>query len=266
MRVYCAVFALGLRRYSTYRAATAAGILTNTVFGIINAAVLLALFEVRPEINGYDARDAVTHVFVAQALIGPVSIMGPPLELAERIRTGDIAVDLMRPAPPLAWWLSHDLGRVAFSIAARSAPTFAAGALVFPLALPDDPVRWASAAAALLLASLVGFALRYLYALTGFWLLDTRGVTAVGNLIGPACSGMLLPLVLFPDAVAETLRVLPWAALVQIPVEVFLGKDSLPGGGPAGGLALQAAWLAALLGLASLLTVRASRKVVVQGG
>lgn len=266
MRVYCAVFALGLRRYSTYRAATAAAVFTNVVFGLINASVLLALFHARPEINGYDATDAVTHVFVAQALMGPVAVMGPPLELAERIRTGEIAVDLMRPASPLAWWLSHDLGRAAFAVAARSAPTFTAGALVFPLALPDAPARWAWAAGALALASLIGFAFRYLYAVSGFWLLDTRGVSALTHLIGPVCAGMLIPLVLFPEPVADVLRALPWAAMVQVPVEVFLGKDTVPGGGPAGALAFQAAWAAALLGLAALVTARAARKVVVQGG
>ena len=265
MRVYLAVFALGLRRYSTYRAATTAAVFTNVVFGLINAAVLLALFHARPEINGYDATDAVTHVFVAQALIGPTAVMGPPLELAERIRTGEIAVDLMRPASPLAWWLSHDMGRAAFTVAARSVPTFTAGALVFSLALPNDPARWAWAAGALALASLIGFAFRYLYAASGFWLLDTKGVSAVSHLLAPVFAGMLIPLVLFPPPVADVLRVLPWAAMVQVPVEVFLGKDTVPGG-PAGALALQAAWAAALLGLGALVTARAARKVVVQGG
>ncbi|MEE2045845.1 ABC transporter permease, partial [Nocardiopsis tropica] len=52
----------------------------------------------------------------------------------------------------------------------------------------------------------------------------------------------------------------------QIPAEVFLGKVSLPGGSPLGGLALQAAWAAALLALGARVTSHATRKVVVQGG
>lgn len=264
MRLYRAVFANGLRRYSTYRAATAAGLLTNTVFGLINAGVLLALFHARPHINGYDATDAITHVFVTQALLAPTAIMGPPLDLGERVRTGDIATDLMRPAHPLAWWLADDLGRAAFQLAFRSAPTFAAGALLLPLDLPTDPARWAAFTTATALAVLIGFALRYLFALAGFWLLDTRGLTSLLFLLGPAFSGVLLPLVLFPDPLAATMRTLPWAHMIQFPVEVFLGKHTPPD--LTAGLAHQAAWAAALLALGALATSRAARKVVVQGG
>lgn len=261
MRLYLAVFACGLRRYSTYRAATAAGVLTNSVFGIINAMVLLAVFAARPEIGGYDAADAVTHVFVAQACIGPVAIFGPPLDLGQRIREGSVATDLLRPAPLIWWWFAHDLGRAAFSALFRSLPTFGAGLLVFPLLLPDTLGRWLAAAAALALATVIGFALRYLYALAGFWLVDSRGVEAASLQIAPFCSGMVLPLVLFPDPVAAVLRSLPWAALVQVPAEIFLGKTPI-----AAGLAYQATWAVALLALGAALTARAAWKVVVQGG
>ncbi|WP_233515034.1 ABC transporter permease [Marinitenerispora sediminis] len=266
MRVYLTAFGCAVRRYSTYRAATFAGVVTNSVFGLINAMVLLALFEARPQINGYDATDAVTQVFVAQAVIGPIAIFGPPLDLSERIRTGEVAVDLLRPVHPVLWWLATDLGRAAFSTVFRSVPTFAVGMAAFELALPADPLRWVAVAAAFALAVLVGFALRYLYALAGFWLMDTRGVHAVVFLLAPFCAGHLLPLTLFPEALAGVLRVLPWASLVQVPAEILLGKDSLPGGSTLGGLCFQAAWAAALLALGAVLTARATRRVVVQGG
>ncbi|MCY9786743.1 ABC-2 family transporter protein [Nocardiopsis sp. EMB25] len=266
MRVHHAVFARGLRRYSTYRAATLAHVLTNSVFGVINAMVLLALFDARPEINGYDARDAVTQVFVAQALLGVAAVMGPPLDLEERIRDGAVATDLLRPVPLQSWWMADDLGRAAFQLVFRSVPTFAVGALLFDLRLPDDPGRWVAVLTSFVLAAVVAFGLRYLYALAGFWLTDTRGVWAVAGLLGPVAAGMLLPLTLFPPALADVLRLLPWASMVQVPAEVLLGKESLPGGTAAGGLALQALWAAVLLALGALLTSRATRRVVVQGG
>ncbi|GAB3213194.1 ABC transporter permease [Marinactinospora thermotolerans] len=265
MRLHLAVFACGLRRYSTYRAATFAGLVTNSVFGLINATILLAVFAARPEVNGYDATDAVTQVFLAQALLAPVAAFGPPLGLGERVRSGEVAVDLLRPAHLAPWWLAHDLGRSAFSLLFRSLPTFAVGALVFTLRLPQGPAHWGMAAVSVALAMLVGFALRYLYALAGFWLLDTRGVNTAAALLGSFCSGLLLPLAFFPDLLGSSLRLLPWASMVQVPADVFLGKEGVLGG-PLGGLALQAAWAAALLWLCAALTARATRRVVVQGG
>lgn len=41
-RLYVAVAAGGFRRYATYRAATAAGVFTNTVFGLILVYTYLA--------------------------------------------------------------------------------------------------------------------------------------------------------------------------------------------------------------------------------
>lgn len=266
MRVLFAVFACELRRFSTYRVATAAGVFTNSVFGVINAMVLLAVFAAKPQINGYDADDAVLQVFVAQAMIGPVAIFGPPLDLGERIRSGEVAIDLLRPVHLILWWVSHDLGRATFSLAFRSIPTFVVGMVVFSMMPPAAPARWAGFAAAVLLAVLVGFGLRYLYALSGFWLMDTRGVHATAWLVSTFASGMVLPLVLFPDSLAQVLRLLPFAALVQVPAEILMDKATLPGGTIPGGLAYQAAWAAALLAVGTLLTSRATRKVVVQGG
>jgi ABC-2 type transport system permease protein len=266
VRVYFAVYARGLHRHSTYRAATVAGILTNSVFGAINATVMLALFAARPEINGYDSGDAVTQVFLGQALLGMVAVMGPPLELGERVRSGAVGTDLMRPVSLQGWWLAEDLGRATFNLLFRGAPTFTVGLLLFDLDLPEDPVRWAAVLLSAVLATLVSFGLRYLYELAGFWLMDSTGIWAVAGLLGPVAAGILLPLTLFPPALADVLRLLPWASMAQIPAEIMLGKDTLPGGTVLGGLALQAGWAAALFGLGAWTTARATRKVVVQGG
>lgn len=268
MRVHLAVYARGLRRHSTYRAATAAGALTNAVFGAINAMVLLAVFEARPQINGYDAGDAVTQVFVGQMLLTVTMIISvtPSLDLAEHIRTGEIATDLLRPLSLQGWWLSQDLGRATFGLLFRGAPVFAVGLILFDATLPGGVGDALAFLVSVALAALVGFGLRYLYSLSGFWILDTRGVWMVTGLIGPIAAGMLLPLALFPTAIGDTLRLLPWASMVQIPTEILLGKDTLPGGGAFGGLALQAFWAVVLLALGAWLSTVATRRVVVQGG
>jgi viologen exporter family transport system permease protein len=250
------------RRYSTYRMATVAGAVTNTVFGIIRAYVLIALWRARPDIGGYDVVDAVTFSFLSQALIAPVNIFSGTLELAQRVRTGDIAVDLYRPADLQAWWLAGDLGRAAFHLIARGLPPLAIGALLFDLRGPRD----ATAAAALLLsvplAVVISFAIRYAVSLAAFWLLDERGVNMVVVTVAQFFSGMLLPLVLFPGWLGTVARASPWAGMVQIPIDIWLGHahDLLTA------LGRQALWAALLLGLGRALTAAAHRKVVVQGG
>ena len=102
----------------TYRAATLAGIFTNSVFGLIYSFAYIALWDEAPDAGGYDAIDAVTFVWLGQALLMTVALWGGGTtdDLAERIRTGDVAIDLYRPIGLVGWYLAGDLGRAAYHL------------------------------------------------------------------------------------------------------------------------------------------------------
>ncbi|MGW4200453.1 ABC transporter permease [Streptomyces sp. NPDC004726] len=266
MRLYGVVAVGWFRRYATYRVATAAGVFTNTVFGFILAYTYTALWDERPQLGGYDVSQALTYVWLSQSLLMACAMMGGGFEdeLVERIRTGDIAIDLFRPADLQLWWLAADMGRACFHLLGRGVLPMAFGALAFDLALPASPLTWLAFLVSVTLGLLVGFALRFLMALSAFWLLDGAGVTQIGMLVGLFFSGMLLPLNLFPGALGEIARALPWSSLLQIPADVLLGKHT--GRGLAEAYAFQAGWAIALLAAGRLLQSVATRRVVVQGG
>ena len=262
-RLYLAVGVGGFRRYATYRAATAAGIFTNTVFGLILVYTYTALWDERPQLGGYDLAQAVTYVWVGQSLFKALANGGGGVEgeLMERIRTGDIAVDLYRPADLQLWWLAADLGRSSFELLARGVPPFVLGSLLFDLALPTDALTWLAFLVAVVLAMLVSFGIRYLVALSAFWLLDGTGVAQMVMFVGWFCSGMILPLNVFPGLLGEIVRALPWSALLQAPADVLLGE-----GDPLGTYAFQAMWAVLLLAAGRLVQGMATQRVVVQGG
>ncbi|MEV7613476.1 ABC-2 family transporter protein [Streptomyces sp. NPDC089799] len=267
MRLYLAVAAGGFRRYATYGTATAAGVFTNTVFGFIVAYTYIALWSERPGLGGYDRAEALAFVFVSQSLLASAALIGGGFqeELQERIRTGDIAVDLYRPADLQLWWLAADLGRAGFQLVGRGTVPLLVGALVFPLALPVAPERWVLFLVSVLLGLVVSFAVRYLIGLAAFWLLDGSGINMVATVVMIAFSGVLLPLTVFPGWFGELVRMLPWSAMLQVPLDVLLGKHS-GSGAAAGALAFQLGWALALLAAGRLVQAAATRKVVVQGG
>lgn len=263
---YAAVAVRGFRRYATYRTATIAGVFTNTVFGFIICYSYTALWSQRPHLGGYSEPQALTYVWIGQALLAAMALMGGGFEdeLMERIRSGDIAVDLYRPADLQLWWLSADLGRCAFQLLGRGLVPIACGSLVFELALPTDPLTWLLFLASVLLGTMVSFAIRFLVGLSAFWLLDGAGISQVAFLAGLFFSGMLLPLSLFPGALGETARALPWSAILQVPADVLLGRHR--GTGALAALGFQAGWLAVLLAAGRTVQAVAARRVVVQGG
>ena len=139
--LYVAVAVSSFRRYSTYTAATLAGIFTNSVFGVIISFSYIAVWKQNPHAGGYDVTDALTYCWLAQAMIMTVAIWGGGTtdDVAERIRTGDVAIDLYRPVSFLGWFLAGDLGRAAYHLLTRGVAPTVVGALLFDLALPDRP-------------------------------------------------------------------------------------------------------------------------------
>jgi ABC-2 type transport system permease protein len=266
VQLYWAVAVGSFHRYSTYVGATVAGIFTNSVFGLIICFVYQAVWTANPGAGGYDETDALTFVWISQGLLMPVALFGggSPDDLGARIKSGDVAIDFYRPVGILGSYLAADLGRAAYHLVTRGVAPFVVGALVFDLRYPSGPLAVALFALAVLIGVTVSFAIRMLAALSAFWLLDDTGPRNLLLFVAIFFSGMTVPLVLFPDGLRQVAMALPFATLVQLPADLWLGQAT--GLDAAGGLALALGWLVVMLGVVAGLLRLAERRVVVQGG
>jgi ABC-2 type transport system permease protein len=261
-----ALIGSGFRRYATYRQATIAGTFTNIVFGFLRCYVLLAVAEGAAGHSpaGYDAEQLATYVWVGQGLLSVIGIWGWT-ELADRIRTGDIAADLLRPVSPVTSYLAADLGRALHGMLTRFGPPLLAGALFFPL---HTPTRWQTIplfALSIVFAVMICFGCRYMVNASAYWLQDARGPIMLWTLGSGVLGGLYFPLRLLPPEVTVALTVAtPLPSLLQTPLDVISERD-----GPdlqAGLVGLQAIWVVLTLALAALVQRRAERRLVVQGG
>ncbi|HEX6196822.1 MAG TPA: ABC-2 family transporter protein, partial [Jiangellaceae bacterium] len=212
---------------------------------------------------GYSAAEGITYAFLAQALIGPVNIFHWT-ELAERIRTGDVAVDLARPVDPQLAFLAADFGRAAYMLIPRGAPPLLVGATVFGLAMPTEPLPYLLGAVSLVLAVSVSFACRWLANLAAFWLLDIRGVMILYILTTGLLSGHLIPVHWFPGWLAALAHATPFPSIVQTPIDVVTGR--VEGLDAMAALGVQAIWLSAMLVVGRWVFTLGTRKLVIQGG
>jgi ABC-2 type transport system permease protein len=264
VRLWWEVARRGFSRFATYRAATFAGAFTNTVFGCIKAYILIAVYEQRDRVGQLDLVDALTFTFVAQGFLMVVGVFGGHGEIGERIRSGDIVTDFYRPVDFLRYWLALDLGRATFQTIFRGLPPFLVGSFLFHLRLPESAVEVGGFLVSLVLAVTASFAVRFMLGMTAFWLLDSRGPAQVVSVSWLFFAGFILPIDFFPAWLETVARALPFAAMLQVPIEVFLGKhvgvDLLTT------LAQQLAWVVVLLAAARLTLMAATRRVVVQGG
>ncbi|MFI5933260.1 ABC transporter permease [Actinoplanes sp. NPDC051494] len=256
----------GFRRYATYRQATIAGSFTNTVFGFLRCYVLLAVAAGattrRP--GGYDVEQLATYVWVGQGLLSVVSLWSWS-ELSDRIRSGEVTADLLRPVHPVVLYLAPDLGRAGHAMIFRFLPPLAVGALFFDLYAPS---RWFTVplfAVSVVLAVVMSLAMRFLVNATAYWLHDARGPIFLWMLSAGVLAGLYFPLRFLPDWLAVALWVgTPFPGLLQTPLDVLVERD--PPATQAALVALQAVWAVVLLALAVVVQRRAEKRLVAQGG
>lgn len=256
MRLVCA----GFRRYATYRQAVLAGLATNVVFGYIRCAVLLTAFAGSARVAGYDPSRTVTFVWIGQGLLAVVLIWGST-DFGQRVRSGDVAVDLLRPIDLQAALLAEDLGRAGFALLTRFTGPLLIGLVFFDLTLPRSGLRWAAFAVSVLLALLVSFAIRFLLNLAAFWLLDWRGLVTLYAAINGVLAGLVIPIAFFPGWARAVIWATPFPAILQAPIDIAISRGSAV---PL--LAHQLAWAVALVAAGRLVLARAVRTLVIQGG
>lgn len=263
MRLYWELARRGYRRYAAYPAATWAGVFTNAMFGFLRGYILLTLFDHRDSIGGYDARATITYVWLTQALIVSVGLWGWN-ELAERIKRGDIAIDMARPVHPLVAGLPFDLGRAFYHMVFRGLPQMALGALVFTLTAPSSVLVWLAFVVSVTLAVVVSYAFRFLYNLVPFWIGDYRGAIVMATLVMTLFSGFTVPLAFFPEWLRTVAYATPFPSMFQVPVDMFVGRTT--GVELLGALAMQCGWVLGLLALAWAVYGAGTRRLAVQGG
>ena len=265
-RTFRSLSAAGFRRFATYRQATIAASFTNSVFGFLRSFVLLATIAGAGSaaVGGYNASQLATYAWVSQGLIGVVLLWGWT-DLADRIRSGDVLADLLRPVHPVVSYLSVDLGRAAYAMLTRFVVPVAVGAVFFDLYAPRQVATYPLFALSVLAAVVVSFGCRYLINATAFWLLDLRGVNVLWLFASTVLSGLLFPLSFLPAWVADALWLFtPYPSVLMTPLEVVVERGPMIDRLALVGL--QLVWAGVLLAGCVLVQRRAERRLVIQGG
>lgn len=262
--IYGRLMVAGFRRQSTYRLAMLAGLTTNVVFGFIRAAILFAAVDqAGGALAGYDRDEISAYVWLSQGLIAAITLIGTA-EIGERIRTGDVAVDLTRPIDVQTWHLADELGKAAYTFLPRGVPSVLVGALTVGLVMPTTVLPYLLGAVSVLLAVAISFYCRFAVNILGFWLVDTRGVRTLYMVTSSFLAGLYVPVALFPDWLGTLAYATPFPSIIQVPVDVISGRET--GLDAVGLVTQQLGWLIAMCLVGRLLMAAGRRYLVVQGG
>ena len=270
-RPYLAAFRARFQLMLQYRTAALAGFATQCWWGGIRIMVFAAFYGANEAAAPMSLRDAVTYVWLGQALLALLPWLADP-EVSQAVRTGGVGYDRLRPLDAYGYWYARTLGWMLARALPRAALMLLGAGIVLPL-VGLDAWAWqppASVTAALLF--IVSLALMIALATAVLMLanvvvaasLNERGVNAVLAPLVIVFSGQLVPLNFFPQSVQPLLHLQPFAGLVDIPFRIYFAN--LAGSVALQSLALQAGWTLALIALGRIAMERVMRRLEMQGG
>jgi ABC-2 type transport system permease protein len=271
LRPYASVFSGRFALTLQYRAAAAAGFLTQCWFGVIRILIFAAFYAGGSAHAPMTLANAITYTWLGQAFLIFLP-WGPDPEVADMVRSGAVAYERLRPVDTYAWWYVRALAWSVARVLPRAVLMVAFAGALLPLvglgkwALPPPPTLAADGLFALaalgmvLLSAAITLMLNAIVVAT----MTDKGANSLAAAVVNTFSGMVLPLAFFPDWLRPILRGLPFAGLADIPYSIYFG--GLTGWSAAGAIALQFGWVVVLIVLGRAWLAASMTRLQVQGG
>jgi ABC-2 type transport system permease protein len=266
IRVLLRLASVIFRQGVTYRLEWLFGILSGFLALWIQVAVWQVLLgSGGPAASGspVSAANMVTYLVVVRVVstIVASTVSG---EMESRLRTGDIADDLLRPTGFGLLVFGRSLGQMAAGLLNQTLPVAILAQLVWGLQLPASVSSLLTAVGVVAVAVAISYAIAYLLGILGFWVWTTEHFEWLLGAFVQVLSGAIIPFWFLPVWLQAVGGVLPFQMQGYTPVALYLGK--LSAGDAARLIAVGCAWAVGLWVLVAVCWQRAMARLVIQGG
>lgn len=267
MKQYLSVFRIQFISSLQYRAAAAAGLFTNCLWGLMEIIAFSAFYKADPSSFPMDFSQTASYVWMQQAFSQLFFLTAWDHQFPALIESGGVAYQLTRPIDLYYHTYCQSVAKRLAAGMLRCWPILLVASLVpnpYRIVLPPDWLHLLLFLASMALSVSVVVAFSMLMYVSVFYTLSGRGMKLVIGQIAELLSGAIVPLPFFPASVQKVLELSPFGAMQNLPLRVYSGNlsvlESLQG------IGLQLFWLAVLVAIGRVWMNRALRRVVVQGG
>lgn len=267
MKMYLSVFRIRFINSLQYRAVAVGAILTRFVWVFMEIMAYSALYRSGIAALPMEYSQTVSYIWMQQTLMMFFSVVFSDEEIYSAIGNGSIAYELARPMDLYnRWFCQAASNRVAFTVL-NCLPVFLAAFIMpeqYRMSLPADMGQILLFLLSTVLALGVVAAFAMLMYISLFYLVSQRGIKIIVTALTTFLSGGVIPLPFFPVPVLAVVKLLPFAAMQNMPLLIFSGN--ITGVDALKGIGFQLFWFAALVLIGKLTMGQALKKVIVQGG
>lgn len=267
MKKYLSFFRMKFIAGLQYRAAAAAGIVTQFAWGFMEILLFRAFYEADAGAFPMSLEALTSYIWLQQAFLALFMTWFLENDIFQSISDGSIAYELCRPVQIYHMWFSRSMANRLSRAVLRCIPILAVAVFLprsYRLSLPGNAVAAFWFMVSMLLSFLITVALGMIIYIITFYTVSPLGVRIVVVNIVEFFSGGILPLPFFPDKIRQVVELLPFASMQNIPLRIYSGD--IMGNEILIRIGLQFFWLTAIVLLGKRLMRKALRRVIVQGG
>lgn len=267
MKSYISYFKLKFIIGLQYRAAAIAGLSTQFFFGFVYVSVYVAFYESGSSNIPMPLNQLVSYVWLGQAFFALIYMWYKDKEIINMIKSGNIAYELSRPQDLYLMWLSKIYGEKLAKVTLRFLPVLIIALILpkpFNLVLSTNVLNTCIFIISLMFSSVLVTVTILLYHVICLFTLDEKGIVNIFMVVSDILSGLVIPIPFFPKYLQNISDFLPFRYVSDFPFRLYVGNISNMEG--IKGIILQIFWIVILVIIGKIITNRALKKAVIQGG
>lgn len=227
-----------------------AEVLLWSIWGIVNPAVLYAMWTAAAETNpdqmiaGYDRAGFAAYFFLMM-IVGHVTGAWDVYQMAYYVRTGALSPMLLEPALPMWRSVAENLAYKAVTLM-FTVPIWVGFAFIVKPRFAAVGWEYALGTLSMIIGAVLAYLLSYTISLIAFW---APKLDAVGEVYFGLCmflGGRFAPVEALPGPIRVLAEALPFRWMYEFPTELYVGNKMTLSQAWVG-LAIQVGWLAVTL-------------------
>lgn len=267
MKQYLSFFRIRFLAGLQYRAAAWAGIATQFAWGGMAVLMFRAFYSSGQNSFPMTMAQVSSYIWLQQALLSMYMTWFFDNDIFDTITSGSISYELSRPCDLYTMWFVKNMAIRLSRTVLRCLPILIFAAFLpapYGIALPPDILTGLLALVSMLLGFLVLIAFSMLIYISAFFTVSAQGLRILAASVMEFLAGGVLPLPFFPAYLQSVMNLLPFASVQNTPFLIYVGH--LDFASALRTMLIQVLWLVILVIAGRLLMIKATKKVVIQGG
>lgn len=263
MKAYLFVAKIRIQSALAYRFNVISTILIQCLLMFAMSCFWKAAYSGTGVVSGVGEQDMLTYTTIS-VIMGNLLTMGVEGRIEGSVRTGSVALDMLKPVNIYGIYLAEDLGDMFVALFQIAIPLLMIGAAMFGFPAPASFGCFILFLLSFSIGYLINWILAGLLGMCAFKVISMGPIRNVKGFIMKLLSGSFIPLWFFPEGCRAFLEFLPFVNIYQLPLGIYIGRYTFEE--MIRRMVLQMFWCVALWLIFHAAQKKAAVAVLIQGG